>query len=100
MRQIQLETCKQDLLEKNVLLTEASEALEDLESQVESQKLVIRGYEQESCSGAPSAALGPGAMFELGSVPNTKTNTKKQSRSPDVSRKPLMSPKEIVQQPK
>ena len=98
MRQIQLETCKQDLLEKNVLLTEASEALEDLESQVESQKLVIRGYEQESCSGAPSAALGPGAMFELGSVPNTKT--KKPTRSPDVSRKPLMSPKEIVQQPK
>ena len=73
-----------------MLLTEASEALEDLESQVESQKLVIRGYEQEGCSG--------GSMFELGSVPNTKT--KKPTRSPDVSRKPLMSPKEIVQQSK
>ena len=80
------------MLEKNVLLTEASEALEDLESQVESQKLVIRGYEQEGCSG--------GAIFELGSVPNTKTKTKKPTRSPDVSRKPLMSPKEIVQQSK
>ena len=73
-----------------MLLTEASEALEDLESQVESQKLVIRGYEQEGCSG--------GAMFELSSVPITKT--KKPTRSPDVSRKPLMSPKEIVQQSK
>ena len=117
--QIQLESCKQDLAEKNVLLAEASGALgiiiififlmqdlsignsnllEDLENQVESQKLIIKSYESNSgfsshpsSSKEPSHGLG-GPMFELGTVPKTKKGPSK-ALSPDVSRKPLKSPK-------
>ena len=88
--QIQLESCKQDLAEKNSLLSEASDALDSLEKQVESQKHIIKNYEE----GASSQHQG--SMFELGNVPKSK-KISSMTRSPDVSRKPLMSPKEIVQ---
>ena len=89
--QIQLESCKQDLAEKNSLLSEASEALDSLEKQVESQKLIIKNYEEGGAS-----SLLHGSKFELGNVPKSKKMSS-MTRSPDVSRKPLMSPKEIVQ---
>ena len=72
------------------MLSEASEALDSLEKQVESQKLVIKNYEE----GAKS--FHQSSMFELGNVPKAK-KISSMTRSPDVSRKPLMSPKEIVQ---
>ena len=80
---VQLESCKQDLIEKTALLTEASNALDDLQSQVESQKDMINSYEEK--------VMDKSSMFELGSVPKAKRMS--GGRSPDVSRKPLMSPK-------
>ena len=74
-----------------------SNLLEDLENQVESQKLIIKSYESNSgfsshpSSKEPSHGLG-GPMFELGTVPKTKKGPSK-ALSPDVSRKPLKSPK-------
>ena len=74
---------------------------EDLENQVESQKLIIQSY--ENASGIVSHAnskdpiLGTGGpKFELGTVPKTKKVPSKVV-TPDVARKPLMSPKESVQ---
>ena len=71
--------------------------LDDLENQVESQKLIIKSYEDNVAATTQSSgkSLCPGVpKFELGKVPKTKSS---MARSPDVSRKPLISPKEIVQ---
>jgi len=88
---IQLESCKQDLAEKNSLLAEASEALGSLENQIESQKLVIKSYEDKL---SESSGFGiQTTKFELGNVPVSKTKKLNVARSPDVSRKPVMSPK-------
>ena len=64
-----------------ILLNDLIKFLDDLEKQVESQKLVIKNFEDRLHEANSTT------KFELGSVP------KKMSRSPDVSRKPLMSPK-------
>ena len=56
---------------------------------------MIKSYEEKLTE---SSALGnPTTKFELGNVPMSKTKKLNVARSPDVSRKPVMSPKEIDQ---
>ena len=64
--------------------------LDELERQVASQNSQIKSLEEKLND--PSVGWTPN--FELGNVPICKT--KRVARSPDVARKPIMSPKESL----
>jgi len=83
---VQLESCKQDLVEKAGLVVEASQALEDLEKQMQAQEAKHKEQLKSIEENMSEMDLIP--RFDLGSVP-----TRKLIRSPDVSRKQLASPK-------
>ena len=83
-----MESYKQDLAEKSCLLAEASGAIEDLEKQVESQKQLIKKFQEETSSRQSDV------KFELGGIPPRPRNV--VPMSPDNFRKPLKSPKEIA----
>ena len=83
-----MESYKQDLAEKSCLLAEASGAIEDLEKQVESQKQLIKKFQEETSSRQSDV------KFELGGIPPRPRNA--VPMSPDNFRKPLKSPKEIA----
>ena len=56
---------------------------------------MIKSYEDKL---SESSGFGiQTTKFELGNVPVSKTKKLNVARSPDVSRKPVMSPKEIDQ---
>ena len=56
---------------------------------------MIKSYEEKL---SESSGFGnPSTKFELGNVPMSKAKKLNVARSPDVSRKPVMSPKEIDQ---
>ena len=86
-----MESYKQDLAEKSCLLAEASGAIEDLEKQVESQKQLIKKFQEEQTS---SSSRQSDVKFELGGIPPRPRNV--VPMSPDNFRKPLKSPKEIA----
>ena len=65
--------------------------IDEFERQVESQKSRIRVLEEALSE--PSVGHVP--RFELGNVPVSKT--KRVARSPDITRKSIVSPKEIFQ---
>jgi len=83
---VQLESCKQDLVEKAGLVVEASQALEDLEKQMQAHEAKHKEQLKSIEENMSEMDLIP--RFDLGSVP-----TRKLIRSPDVSRKQLASPK-------
>ena len=84
--QVQLESCKQDLTEKAGLVVEASQALENLEKQMQVQDSKHKERLKMMEENMTEMDLLP--RFDLGNVP-----TRKLIRSPDVSRKQLASPK-------
>jgi len=83
---VQLESCKQDLSEKDALVAEASQALENIEKQMEAQETKHREQLKTLEDNVSEMDLIP--RFDLASVP-----ARKLIRSPDISRKPIASPK-------
>jgi len=83
---VQLESCRQDLSEKVALVAEASQALENLEKQMAAQE--AKHKEQLKMLEDKMSEMDLLPRFDLANVP-----TRKLIRSPDISRKPLASPK-------
>ena len=81
-----MESCRQDLSEKVALVAEASQALENLEKQMAAQE--AKHKEQLKMLEDKMSEMDLLPRFDLANVP-----TRKLIRSPDISRKPLASPK-------